>query len=485
MLKLIFSFAISCSVLMLHAQINIGSPEIVASQNPWGNTRPRVVLNASQQPVVIWTNTNEGNVYCSTKMGSDFTAPVKLNPDGMVLSTFDWSGPEIAASGDKLVTVMKASPEMEEHIYIVLSEDGGLNWSDTIRVENSLPLLSRMPSVAFDGEGNPYVSFLRQDMVGFSEWAVAKSIDGGQTFLPAVSVSTGFTDAVCDCCPSNILIDNAQVAVIYRNNENNLRDIRTSVSIDGGLSFNSQYDLDDMNWVIQACPASGPSSFISDNKIFSAWMSDASTDSRVYFSSFDLSNETFNGNFSIQSGPASQVQNYPTTAGNSDMIAVAYEKNVIGQREIVFAYGNAQEMLNAPTVVELTNELTGNQMRPNMVFGDGKFHLVYTNNGDDNVSYQVIENITIGIDESKVESEILFWPNPSSSFVNCSLKNNNDYSQMSLRIIDPFGKIVRENKFTGTSHRTDINSIANGVYCFEILQGNDVIGKEMIVIEHP
>ncbi len=485
MLKLFLTLLSICSMLIIHSQINIGSPEIVASQNPWGNVRPRVALNASQQPVVIWTNTNEGNVYCSTKVGSDFTTPVKLNPNGMMLSTFDWSGPEIAAFGDKLVTVMKATPEMEEHIYIVLSQDGGISWSDTIRVENSLLLLSRMPSVAFDNEGNPLVSFLRQDMVGFSEWAVAKSMDGGQTFLPAVSVSTGFTDAVCDCCPSNILIDNNLVAVVYRNNENNLRDIRTSVSIDGGLTFNSQYDLDDMNWVVQSCPASGPSSFISDNKILAAWMSDATTDSRVYFSSFDLTNETFDGNLSIQSAPSSQVQNYPTTAGNSDLMAVAYEKNVIGQREIVFAYGDTENMLIAPTVIELTNELSGNQMRPNMVYSDGKFHLVYTNNGEGNVIYQVIENNPIGVVESESDQKISIWPNPSSSFVHCSIQKDNGPAQMTLRIVDCFGKIIHESAFYGANLQTDVSSIANGVYSFEVLNGFDLLANEMIVISHP
>ena len=47
--------------------------------------------------------------------------------------------------------------------------------------------------------------------------------------------------------PDVVVVQGDTVAVLYRNNEDDLRDIRASVSFDGGLTFPVQADVDDLD----------------------------------------------------------------------------------------------------------------------------------------------------------------------------------------------------------------------------------------------
>lgn len=399
------------------AQLVVSDPMVVANENEFGNARPRIALNASNEPVIIWCDGGAEKIYCSRMISGSFTPPQQINPDGIGVSSFDWSGPEIASFGNKMAVVMKLEPEMTEHVYVVLSEDGGASWSDTVRVESSTPYHSRMPSIAFDEEGNPSVAFLRENMEGFSEWAYARSIDGGQTFEAPTSVSVAFTGAVCDCCPSSTVIDGDRVAVLYRNNENNLRDIRASISSDGGLTFPIQGDVDNLNWQIFACPATGPSARIIGDKLCSVWMSDATGDSRIYYSTYDLSTSTFEGSEDIYPNAGSVAQNFPAFAGEEGMKAIAWESIQAIDRNILFTYSTSEDGFNGTEILTLTESMSGYQIRPNMAYANGVFHIVFSDDGGDAVIYMTVSGIVSVEEEGLGErtSTLEVFPNPAST----------------------------------------------------------------------
>jgi hypothetical protein len=71
------------------------------------------------------------------------------------------------------------------------------------------------------------------------------------------------------------------VVMPYRDNDNNIRDTWVGVSNDGGASFTSGMDVDQQDWLIMACPSSGPDAFIIGDNIYSTYMSGASG---IYFS---------------------------------------------------------------------------------------------------------------------------------------------------------------------------------------------------------
>ena len=460
-------FSLLLIVASAQAQLVASDPIIVASQDAYGNVRPRIALNAANEPVVIWCNSANEKLYASKMEDGVFTAPIQLNPDGIGISSFDWYGPEIASAGNKITVVMKMEPEMESHCYVVLSEDGGASWSDTVLVENSLPFMSRMPSIAMDSDGNPFITFLRDDMAGFSEWAIAKSADGGESFLEPVSTSIDFTDAVCDCCPSQTIVSDGKTVAMYRNNEDNLRDIRASISFDNGLTFPQQADMDDLNWEIMSCPSSGPSAYVANDKIYSTWMSDASGETRVYFSSYDISNDSFEGSTEIFPTTDNLNQNFPCIAGNENIRAIAFENMPTGPRDVHFYYSTAIDGFEQPTFIDLTGDYSGNQQRPHMVFADGIFHIVYTDNGGDAVVYQTISGF-VGVNEKEISvSAMEAFPNPATTEVQLKWESHAS-EKCVVDVYDQKGTLVGSyiySSSTGTNNFIlSVKELPKGVY---------------------
>ncbi|MFN0032401.1 MAG: T9SS type A sorting domain-containing protein [Flavobacteriales bacterium] len=443
-------------VLHIQAQLSITEATVVAAQDPWGNVRPRLALNSQNEPVVIWTNPGESDLYSAVKVDNAFTTPQKLNPDGMDISAFDWSGPEIAANDEKIVVVMKQKPEMEGHIYIVTSGDGGLTWSDTLRVDESSAYMTRMPSVAIDFYNNIYVSYLRDNMEGYSDWAMSKLLDGADAFVPAVSVSDNFTDAVCDCCPSATLVQGNTVVVLYRNNETNLRDIRASVSYDAGETFSLQADMDDTNWMVNICPSQAPSAYITGNQLRSTWMSDATGDSRVYFSSYDLDSESFGGSQLIMPDASNDLQKHPAIAGSMAEQAVVYEVNATTQRDIFFAITADGVPFDDTEPVNMTGEMAGNQQRPHIAYANGVYHIVYTDQGGHAVQYQTIQNAN-SVWEAAHESLMLF-PNPALERITLSGFLGNEKLEVVVRTA------TGQKVYEGNSLVIDVTMLQAGIY---------------------
>ena len=61
-------------------------------------------------------------------------------------------------------------------------------------------------------------------------------------------------------------------SLFFRNNDNNLRDIWVSRSSNSGLDFTEATDVDDTDWVINACPISGPQmAQLAGDSLITAW----------------------------------------------------------------------------------------------------------------------------------------------------------------------------------------------------------------------
>lgn len=79
---------------------------------------------------------------------------------------------------------------------------------------------------------------------------------------------------VCDCCPISLLIDaKGNLNVIYRDNNNDIRDMARMVSADNGASFSKPEIIFDDKWEIKGCPHSGASSVSTKNEQFYTWFS--------------------------------------------------------------------------------------------------------------------------------------------------------------------------------------------------------------------
>ncbi|MCY7410779.1 MAG: glycoside hydrolase [Chitinophagales bacterium] len=270
-------------IIALISQYNLAKAQIswsmgmnVAS-NSYENMHPRVVADASGDPLVIWGRMSDESVFFSRWNGTAFTLPVKLNPSWLTVATASWMGSDIASKGDTVYVVMKQTPETEStsHIYIVTSFDGGITFSVPKQVEFIADSLSRFPTVTVDATGNPVVAFMKFDnMFADSRWAVTKSSDYGNTFSTDVKASgwSGADALVCDCCPGGIVGEGNNIAMLYRNNQNNIRDSWASISTDGGTSFTEGWNVDQNNWNLISCPATGPDGVIIGDSLYAVFM---------------------------------------------------------------------------------------------------------------------------------------------------------------------------------------------------------------------
>ena len=276
-------FSCLATISLAQNQITWGTTSDVSTSN-FGNNFPRMVKDGSGDPVISWSDNID--MFFARWNGTGFTAPITLNTNGFSIAGPGWMGPDIASKGDTIFAVYKAIPEADtnSHVWCTGSFDGGVTFSTPVRVDYIGDNICRFPTVSVDNQGNPIIGFMRLDAgFGNARWVVAKSIDLGLSFSNDVLASgwSSPTSEVCDCCPSKIVSEGNTVVMPYLDNDNNIRDTWVGVSNDGGASFPSGMDVDQQDWLIMACPSSGPDAVIIGDNIYSTYMSGASG---IYFS---------------------------------------------------------------------------------------------------------------------------------------------------------------------------------------------------------
>jgi hypothetical protein len=237
-----------------------------------GNDHPRIVTDASGSPLVLWGHANRAMF--SRWNGTAFTSPVMLNPMSMTVAEASWMGPDLATHGDTIYVVFKQSPEGDtsSHIQLLRSFDGGQNFSGPFQVDQIGDSISRFPTVTTDEIGNPIVAFMKFDPTfGSARWAVSRSTDFGTSFTTDVKASgwSSVTSTVCDCCPGAIVYSGNVAAMLYRDNNSNIRDTWAGISNDGATTFTEGLNVDQNSWMLMMCPATGPDGLISGDTLYS------------------------------------------------------------------------------------------------------------------------------------------------------------------------------------------------------------------------
>lgn len=435
MKNLLIIFACCFSLTGMSQTVIHWEPEIfVTDGTMFGNTRPRITLAANDVPVVIFGKTSTGLLYTARLNGSIFDTPVTLLPGTVSSYLTTWTGPDIASKGDTVIAVFKAMSMDLGKVYAVRSIDGGITFSDTIRVDNHDSGHAWMPSLDMDENGNPSIVYMAHDAsMTNPRYNVVHSIDQGITYQPEMEIALFIPDEACDCCPAEYVIDGAQHALLYRNNDVNIRDIYAVYSNDDGLTFPEYANVAELNWFINSCPSTGPHGMFNNGKLITVSASRVSGAYRTYISETST-NPTLSFQSTTMMTPPVNVngsQNYPRITGANDTIVLVWQEAETSNTEIysaIITTGTISEILNSKALVN--NSVQGAQTNPDIVYANGKVHCVFQDGNSGKVIYK--RGIIGTLSASTLNSNPLsIYPNPSKIgvfYINSSIETLNNTS---------------------------------------------------------
>jgi hypothetical protein len=465
------------------AQIQLKwADEVVVNEDATkGYSRPKLALS-NGNPVLIWGKRSNKEVYSSYYDNGYFTAAKKLTPEGMTAFAQDWIGPEIASQENLVAMVFEAQPEGTGYPYMVLSQDGGITFSDTILVVADAR--TRFPTVAIGPNKEIYVAYMQFEKdYKDPHYAVVKYNSSTKTFNTPVSGSGIAPGEVCDCCPANLVIDQDQVTLFFRNNDDDIRDIWAATSTDEGKTFNIREEIDSSNWHIGACPSSGPSGVSVQSKLVYTWMSGASGKTRVMIGQADKSSLTIDKNDFIYSKTASTAsQNYPFIAGQFDVLGVVWQEVFQGKTSIMFSASiTGYSGLRGFTPIQINQSTDGIPQNPVIKYSNGRFHIAWQDLRNKKVLYRTVsvENITNSIVEENVET-IKQFPNPSDGVIHFKSQTpismvtvSNAKGQVLLK------QVYEENSFGET---IGIENLSGGVYFMNYLHSTGAIESRRLIL---
>lgn len=448
--------------LLASGQLYWSQPITVANGLTYGDVRGRIV-HTEDGVAVLWSK-NGGNVFVATKdYGStQFDTPVQLNPAGVTVTVFNYGGSDIAAKGNTCYAVYMTEPYLQADLYILSSTDGGKTWSNPDQIDLPDSITPFLPTVAIDDGGNPKVLFMAYDDQYLNpQYAVVSSADSGQTFGSVVVATDLAPHEVCDCCPGNLTIKGDTVAVQFRNNDQNLRDMWASISFDGGQTFTSVQDIDPGNWIINQCPSSGPNAFMSNSKMRTVWMSQATGNPQIYWSEMDLPNQTFQSGL-LDPNPAN-YQNYPRISGSGDTIGIVYRNSGGGVSNTLFHYSfsGRQGLSNAIDVARDSSKI---QFDGDITYVNGQFHIIYRELQSRSIMYRIASAVPIGIDGAESASGPRFYPNPTTGIINVSGLTES----AELAVYDLQGRLLHLQNLAPVSERLSLSNLPDGVYLLQL-----------------
>ena len=444
----------------------------------FGYARPKIALNGNGDPVVMWGKTYNENAYVSVLQSGDFSTPSALLPDGMNAYVQNWTAPSMEAQGDLVFVVFKSQPDDQGYIYIVKSINGGLTFGDTVRVSNER--WSKFPEVSILPNGNPVVNFMKFEP-GFLEphYAVAVSADGGNTFSEPVDASSGAPGEACDCCPGFVLAEQDRIIVMFRNNDNNLRDMWATVSTDGGQSFDQGADVDYNNWMINSCPSTGPNAISKEDSLYAVWMSGAQGFSKVNIASVNLNDMSVGVTGEITPNRLTN-QNYPKIDGENNVMGVIWQEVDEGMDIKMMVSKTGVQGLLGGSVIDVNVFNTGTQTNPDMVFKDGYFHTVWQDNKSKAIYYRKGKfDLSSSVEQINI-SDISVQPNPFVDQTKIQIQNAEEYT---LEVFDGTGKRMNFN----AQYSSDAIVLKNtnwvpGLYLMQLYKRGKVVFTDKLLV---
>lgn len=464
MRKIIYFLAFLLLCIESNAQIlNWSATQAISSGSQSGYDRPRVVTTANNSPLIMWTKTSTPkSVRVSKWNGTSFSIPYDIVSP--VLEVTGFIGPEIASKGDTVYVIFLSARSPNNYVYLISSFDGGLTFSDTVRVsDNSNTHKFSMPNVTVNTDGNPVVSYMTCT-TSWTDWEqmVKVSSDFGNTFSSAFDVSALTPGEPCDCCKSSLVAKGNEVFLLFRNNDMDIRNSYVAKSSDGGLTFTTANDIDDINWVIGSCPSTSAQGMLSGDSIIIVRRSGANGQDKLLCSAVNSTDLQYAYNHNID--PISfGVQNFPEIAGNGDTIGVVWQDNRNSYMDCYFSYSiTGANTISGSVYMSDTNNI-GSQTDPDICFANGIFHFVYENVGAHEILYRSATFVNNTAITELGNNYLTIFPNPTKEEIRIST-----HLKGLVSIKNIAGKLLMQVDKKQENEIIDVSLLPSGIYTVEL-----------------
>lgn len=451
----------------------------VTPTNSTGNTRPRIVLINDNIPLVTWTKTGSGNgvIYSARWNGSGFDTAVQVTPSGINVYCSVDEGGDIASRGDTVFIVFFTTTNK---VYSVRSVDGGLSWGDTVRVDHAVVNMAYTPDVQVMPGGNPVIVYEGADItMTIAEQLVCRSYDGGITYTSEVQAHTSVNGTPCECCPPAILARDSSVYILYRNNDNNTRNIVMTISADSGNTFPVVSEFDQSNWVISACPTSGSEAMFYRDSVLAVWKSG----NKVYFgcgSAIDGSEGTHH--LIEPTLPSTVQQKQPSVCGNQDTIVYTWSDRRTNTYDVYVAVTSAGAVpVTLPCMFNDTMGLAenGTQHNPHAVYNGGYVHLVYADIVTGKTYYRRAEVVApTGLADYQNAVPIQVFPSPATSSFSFA---SGTIQKAQVQIYSVTGVLVATHSGVMQGEAVNCADLAAGIYSIVITDEKGIVYTSQLV----
>jgi hypothetical protein len=453
-------------------QINWSAPGDVSGSS-FDNNYPRIVMDQSGVPIASWSDGT--NMYVSRWTGTAFSVPVTVNT--VPVAGASWQGPDLASKGSTTYAVYKQTPENTSlsGVWCARSDDGGLTFGTPVRVDDIADSISRFPTVAVDDTGNPIVAFMKFSST-FAEphWVVSKSNDLGLTFISDQEASgwSGINSEVCDCCPGQVVSEGSTVAMLYRDNNNNIRDTWAGISNDEGNTFTAGMDVDQLNWFINVCPSSGPDGVIIGDTLYSTYMNGVNN-VNVFYSKSSISTMNGGAAMPLDATPGNiTMQNFPRVDHHEGSIAFVWQQMNNGVQELAIqftedlaaGFNQSQEVVDSDNVGHV-----------DVAMFDGTIIVVWEDDNSGTVKYRMgTYNSVANLNEMNVV-QLEVRPNPSNDYWN--LSSNISLGSEDVEVLNTHGQLMNVELVQNSPNTfvIDNRNLSNGVYFLRIREKGKTI----------
>lgn len=443
------------------AQLTWSDKIPIANGNEFGNMRPRVVM-IDDRPAFFWMESPNKLWFSKSLSDSTFSEPIQLAANGHDIFVSGYGGADIATDGHNVFLVYMTKPFEQAKLYFRKSSDGGETWgpSSNFSANHIIPFL---PTVSMSNEGNPTLMFMGYDTnYANPAYYTFTSINGGNSFGPPVKVSAGAPHEVCDCCPAHLSLEGNVSVALFRNNDQNVRDLWAATSFDNGASIDTAQDIDVNNWLISSCPSSGPDAILNNGVLHTVWMSAGSGSSKVYTAKMNVETQSWTSKEIYVSGGS---QNYPRIAGNSDTVGIVFQNNENGINNSLFTY-SIDGGVNYSPVFDLFGDSMSIQSLPDVAFSQNAFHFVFKDLFSSDVYYRFARfDAPSSISEREKEGKL--YPNPAIERI---------YLKMDRigRSVDVYNLMGQKIELNVSNNSINVSMLKSGIYIIALPINGDI-----------